>query len=237
VRACLWVRSRLESTPPFLMRVRRRTLLLTLLLVALGVLDGVLLVRHDRYRAETVRLRAGMTDLERTRNDAILAADADRAVLMVELMRRQAQGDDAIHLAVNTDSGYVALERGTARLRTMPARIGPERRVGTPPDTVRAVVPRGVRAIERLLTAADAYPLPRWLWIDRSLPVPPGLAEAGWTGSEALVTTGGTLLYSLPSAGPLADSSYVMPGAIRLAAADLRAVRENLTAGTRIYFY
>jgi hypothetical protein len=29
----------------------------------------------------------------------------------------------------------------------------------------------------------------------------------------------------------------VMPGAIRLAANDLRAVRENLTAGTRVYFY
>lgn len=219
------------------MRVRRRTLLLTLLLVALVALDGLLLVRQGRYRTEAARLRAGMTDLERTRNDAILAADADRAMLMVEIMRRQAQGDAAIHLAVNTDSGFVALDRGGARLRTMPAQIGPERRVGTPPDTLRAVVPRGVRAIERLLTAADAYPLPSWLWVDRGLPVPTSLAEPGWTGNDAIVTTGGTLLYSLPSAGPLADDRYVMPGAIRLAAADLKAVRENLSTGTRVYFY
>jgi hypothetical protein len=219
------------------MRVRRRTVLLTLLLVALVALDGLLLVRQGRYRAETARLRAGMTDLERTRNDAILAADAARAVLMIEVMRRQAQGDDAIHLAVNTDSGFVALDRGGARLRTMPAQIGPERRVGTPPDTLRAVVPRGVRAIERLLTAADAYPLPPWLWADRGLPVPTSLAEPGWTGSDAIVTTGGTLLYSMPSVGPLADNGYVMPGAIRLAAADLKAVRKNLSTGTRVYFY
>jgi hypothetical protein len=219
------------------MRVRRRTLLLTLLLVALVALDGLLLVRQGRYRTEAARLRAGMTDLERTRNDAILAADADRAMLMVEIMRRQAQGDAAIHLAVNTDSGFVALDRGGARLRTMPAQIGPERRVGTPPDTLRAVVPRGVRAIERLLTADDAYPLPPWLWADRGLPAPSSLAEPGWTGNEAIVTTGGTLLYSLPSVGPLADDSYVMPGAIRLAAADLKAVRENLSTGTRVYFY
>ncbi len=219
------------------MRVRRRTLLLTLLLVALVALDGLLLVRQGRYRAETARLRAGMTDLERSRNDAILAAEADRAVLMVEIMRRQAQGDDAIHLAVNTDSGFVALDRGGVRLRTMPAQIGPERRVGSPPDTLRAVVPRGVRAIERLLTATDAYPLPPWLWADRGLPAPSSSAEAGWTGNDAIVTTGGTLLYSLPAVGPLADNDYVMPGAIRLAAADLKAVRENLSTGTRVYFY
>lgn len=219
------------------MRVRRRTLLLTLLLVALGVLDGVLLVRQDRYRAETVRLRAGMTDLERTRNDAILAADADRAVLMVELMRRQAQGDDAIHLAVNTDSGYVALDRGGARLRTMPARIGPERRVGSGADTAHVVIPRGVRSIERLLAASDAWPLPDWLWADRGLPPVARHAAPGWTGTHAIVTTGGTLLYAVPGSGPLADSSYVMPGSVRLDAGDLRAIRENLTPGTRVYFY
>jgi hypothetical protein len=51
------------------------------------------------------------------------------------------------------------------------------------------------------------------------------------------VTTGGTLLYAVPGSGPLADSSYVMPGSVRLDAGDLRAIRENLTPGTRVYFY
>lgn len=219
------------------MRVRRRTLLLTLLFVAILLLDGFLLLRRGRYREETQRLRAGMTELEQQRADAIVAADTDQAALMIEIMRRQAQGDETIHLAVNTDSGYVALDRGAARLRTMVARVGPERRVGVPPDTVHAVVPRGVRSIEQLLGPGDSWPLPAWLWADRGLPPADASGGAGWTGPQAIVTTGGTLLYSLPDSGPLADSSYVMPGAIRLDAGDLRAIRANLSAGTRVYFY
>jgi hypothetical protein len=219
------------------MRVRRRTLVLSLLLVSFLLLDGFLLARRARYREETARLRSGMSALEQKRADAILAADADNAALMLEIMRRQARGDDAIHLAVNTDSSFVALDRGGARLRTMPARIGPERRVGAPPDTSHVVVPRGLRAIEQLLGDGDAWPLPAWLWADRGLASPTERSSPGWTGPAAIVTSGGTLLYALPESGPLADSSYVMPGAIRLAANDLRAVRENLTAGTRVYFY
>ena len=219
------------------MRVRRRTLLLSMLLVAFLLLDGLLLLRRDRYREETARLRAGMTELERKRTDAILAADADRAALMVEIMRRQAQGDEAMHLAVNIDSGYVALDRGAARLRTMPARIGAERRVGIPPDTLRIAAPRGLRVVERLLGPADEWPLPAWLWADRGLPLPAERSGPGWTGPQAIVTSGGTLIYALPAAGPLADSSYVMPGAILLPESDLRAIRESLGAGTRVYFY
>jgi hypothetical protein len=227
----------LESKPRLLMRVRRRTLLLTLVLVSLVLADGFLLVRQGRYREETARLRAGMTALERGRADALLVADADRATLMVEIMRRQAQGDDAVHLAVNTDSGYVALDRGGARLRTMSARIGPERRVGASSDTTQVVIPRGLRTVERVLGATDVHPLPSWLWADRGLPTPPTVAEPGWTGDHAILTSGGTLLYTLPEQGPLADSSYVMPGAVRLSAGDLKAIRENLTLGTRVYFY
>lgn len=219
------------------MRVRRRIVVLTLLLVALALVDGFLLLRRSRYREETSRLRAGMTALERQRADAIVAADADRATLLVELLRRQAEGDNALHLAVSSDSSYVALDRGTARLRTMAAEFGPERRVGTPPDTVHMVVPRGMRMVEQLLGPADRYELPAWLWEDRGLPVPATRADSGWTGPQAIVTTGGVLIYALPNQGPLADSSYVMPGAVRVSARDLAAIRENLTTGTKVYFF
>lgn len=219
------------------MRVRRRIVVLALVLGALAAFDGFLLLRRDRYREETARLRTGMTDLERQRADAIVAADADRATLMIELLRRQAQGDEALHLAVNVDSSFVALDRGTARLRTMTATIGPERRVGTAPDTMHAVVPRGMRVVERLLGKDDRYELPAWLWLDRGLPVPAVRSDTGWTGAQAIVTTGGVLIYSTPTTGPLADSSYVMPGAVRVSAADLVAIRENLTTGTKVYFF
>lgn len=219
------------------MRVRRRTLLLILLLLAIGALDGFLLLRRARYREESARLRAGMTVLERTRADAIVSSQADRAELMLELMRRQSEGDERLHLAVNTDSSYIALDRGSARLREIKAEIGPERRVGVAPDTMRVAVPRGVRAVQRLLTNSDRYELPAWVWVDRGLPVPAVRADSGWVGRGAIVTTGGTLIYSLPAAGPLADSSYVMPGSLRVPAADLAAIRANLSAGMRVYFF
>lgn len=219
------------------MRVRRRTLLLLLLLLAIGLFDGFLVLRRSRYRAESERLRAGMSEIERTRTDAIVAAQADRAELMVELMRRQADGDDALHLAVSTDSSYVALDRGPARLREIRARIGPERRVGAGADTLFMAIPRGVRAVQGLLRSSSTYELPAWVWIDRGLAVPAQRADSGWVGPDAIVTTGGTLIYALPKSGPLADSSYVMPGSIRVPATDLAAIRENLSTGMRVYFY
>ena len=219
------------------MRVRRRTLMLLLLLLAIGAFDGFLLLRRARYKEESARLRAGMSTLERTRTDAIVAAQADRAELMLELMRRQAEGDGDLHLAISTDSSYLALDRGVARLRVITAEIGPARRVGVAPDTMRVAIPRGLRAVQRLLIASDRYELPAWVWVDRGLPVPAVRADSGWVGRGAIVTTGGTLIYSLPASGPLADSSYVMPGSIRVPAGDLAAIRENLSSGMRVYFF
>ena len=219
------------------MRVRRPARIMAVLLVTFLLLDGALLVLRERYREETVRLRAGIPRLEQQRAEAATAAAAEKAAVMGEIMRRQVQSEGAIHLAVNTDSAFVALDRGGARLRTMPARIGPERRVGTAPDTVRVSVPRGIRAIERLLGDDEAWPLPSWLWADRGMAPPVERGGPGWTGPAAIVTTGGTLFYALPVSGPLADSSYVMPGAIRLTADDLSAIRENLSVGTKVYFY
>ena len=214
-----------------------RTISLALMLLGLIALDGVLFYKRSAYREETERLRSGMSQLERERADAIVAAESDRSDLMLQLMRRQSVGDGALHLAVSSESSFVSLDRDGVRLRTMHAEIGPERRVGVPPDTVWVAVPRGLRRIERRVAAADVFELPAWVWTDRQLPVPASRAGAGFLGDNAIVTSGGTVLYSLPSAGPLADSSYVMPGAVRLSAADLAAVRENLTPGMRVYFF
>lgn len=205
--------------------------------MALIALDGFLLVKRQRYRAETARLRADMTALDRQRADAIVDAEADRSDLIVQLARRQSVGDEALHLAVSSESSFVALDRGGVRLRVMSATFGPERRVGIPPDTLVVAAPRGMRLLERRLTATDRFELPKWVWADRSLPLPADRAGEGWLGTDALVTSGGTLIYSLPKSGPLADSTYVMPGAVRLSASDLAAIRENITPGMRVYFF
>jgi hypothetical protein len=51
------------------------------------------------------------------------------------------------------------------------------------------------------------------------------------------VLNGGLVLYSMPSSGPLNDSSYILPGSVRVSASDLAAVVPNLSAGTAVYFY
>jgi hypothetical protein len=94
-----------------------------------------------------------------------------------------------------------------------------------------------MRRVEQTVTEKDVFELPRWVWIDRQLPIPDNRGEPGWLGPDAIVTSGGTVLYAIPTAGPLSDSSYVMPGAVQLAKADLVAIRESITPGMRVYFY
>jgi hypothetical protein len=199
-------------------------------------LDALLLSRFRRYQRETQQLRAGMSDVERKRTDAILAQNENRLKVMVELFKRQAKVDPSLHLTVSLDSSVMYLEREGALLREMPITVGPERRVGTPPDTVHIAAPRGRRTVEKLLDEDDAWDVPAWVYADRGLA--PGDAQLkGALGPAAIQLDGGTVIYSLPSVGPLNDSSYVLPGAIRVRASDLKAIAANLRPGVAVYFY
>ena len=198
--------------------------------------DAWLLRRHRRYTRETAALRASMTDVERTRTDALLAQEENRLKVMVELFRRQAKVDPTLHLSVSLDSGVMYLERDGALLREMPITIGPEKRVGTPPDTLHIAAPRGKRTVERLLDEHDAWRVPRWVYQDRGI-APRESALQGALGPAAIALDGGTVIYSLPSVGPLNDSTYVLPGAIRVRASDLKAIAPNLRPGVAVYFY
>jgi hypothetical protein len=62
-------------------------------------------------------------------------------------------------------------------------------------------------------------------------------AFKGALGPAAIVLVGGTVIYSLPTVGPLNDSLYVLPGSVRTRAADLEAIAANLKAGMTVYFY
>jgi hypothetical protein len=198
--------------------------------------DGWLYLRYRRYVRETAELRASMTDVERRRTDALLAKEENRLKVMVELFKRQAKLDASLHLSVSLDSGVMYLERDGALLREMPITIGPEKRVGTPPDTLHIAAPRGKRTVERLLGETDGWQLPAWVFQDRGVAPLEG-ALAGALGPAAIALDGGTVIYSLPSVGPLNDSSYVMPGAVRVRASDLRAIAPNLHPGVAVYFY
>lgn len=206
-------------------------------LLVLLVADAWLLHRRRAYRAESARLRANMTEIERKRTDLALASDERRLAVTLELLRRQAMADERLHLTVAVDSARLTLERDGVVLRAARVRVGEERVVGTPPDTVRLSPPRGQRTVERVLGAEDAWEVPAWVYAERGLMVPAERALPGALGEHAVILSGGVVLYAVPAAGPLADSAYTLPGSVRLPAGDLRAIAPNLAPGTSVYFY
>ena len=139
------------------LRALRRDYPRTLRLVAGAVLlilagDVWVASKGVAYARESVRLRDGMSAVERTRLDAALQSDSNRLQVMIELARRQARGDAGLHLSVAVDSGVLYLEQESAVLRTVRAEIGPDAWIRTSKrDSVRITAPRGTRTIERLL--------------------------------------------------------------------------------------
>ena len=202
---------------------------------ALVALDAYLIYKRYDYRKEVERLRASMSAAERQKTDLIIDAEKDKLRVAVELARRQAQLDKRIHLSIPVDSGRMYLEREGAILREMDAQVGPERTIGTPPDTIRIATPRGERTVVEVLKNGS-WNVPAWVYTDRKIP---GSAArvSGALGPVALLLDGGTVIYSQPKAGPLADSAYVLPGSVRVREEDLEAILENLSAGTKVYFY
>jgi hypothetical protein len=210
---------------------------LALVVVAALAIDGFVLYKRAAYARETERLRSGMSELERERTDLALRDHEKRLQVMLALIRRQAKLDKRIHLAVSLDSARMYLGREGAVLREIEIEVGPERLVGVAPDTVVLAHPRGERSVQKVLDASDTWDVPEWVYHDRGLPVPGDRAVQGALGPSAIVLNGGLVIYALPAAGPLNDSTYILPGSIRISAGDLAAVVPNLTAGTAVYFY
>jgi hypothetical protein len=206
-------------------------------LIALAAVDAWLIRTRTRYRREIERLRVSMTDLERGRAEQIVSRERSKVRVAIELLRRQSRRERELHLSVTIDSAMMYLEREGAVLREMPIHIGPERSIGIPPDTVRLATPRGARTIARVMTEGDAWDVPAWVYADRGIAQPDERSLHAALGPVAILMDGGALIYSLPTAGPLADSAYVLPGAVRAREEDLRAILPNLRAGLRVYFY
>ena len=216
-----------------------RSFLLFLALVTGAALtvDAFVIYKRVAYAGEIERLRSGMSELERRKTDLALENEEKRLTVMMELIRRQAKLDKRIHLAVAMDSGRMYLGREGSVLREIEIEIGPERMVGVAPDTVMLAHPRGERSVQKVLGARDSWEVPQWVYVDRRLPVPSDRAVRAALGPAAVILNGGLVIYSMPSVGPLNDSTYVLPGSIRISEEDLRAVAPNLSPGTAVYFY
>jgi hypothetical protein len=206
-------------------------------LLAIAVLlmaDFVLAYNRIHYGRELARMRAAMTETERRRVDTIAASEVTRLAIAAELLRRQALGDEELHLGVDTKNGLLYLERQGARLREMRVRLGREATVGTPPDTVVLAAPLGKA---RVADGSYAWEVPEWVYVDRGWPVPGNRQIPGALGALAIFLDSGAVLYARPAVGPLSDLSYVLPGSVRTEAPDLEAIRENLMPGMAVYFY
>ncbi|HXY32030.1 MAG TPA: hypothetical protein VEI06_15080 [Gemmatimonadaceae bacterium] len=210
---------------------------LAIIAATMVALDVWMVDRRKRYEAEIERLRAGMSDFERRRSDAVTNSRERQLTMVLALLRRQAKWDADIHLAVAVDSGRMYLEREGATLREFSVDVGPERRIGTPPDTVHLAIPRGTRSVQHVVGASDVWEVPQWVYDDRRITAPADRKVTGALGPSAIVLDGGTIIYAMPDDGPLDDSTYVMPGSIRARPEDLRAIVQNLTPGTSVYFY
>jgi hypothetical protein len=206
-------------------------------MVALLALDLALLVERSRWNRELTRMRGAMTEFERRRADALVDSAEDRTALMIELVRRQALGEAKLNLSVDVDHQKMALQREGAQLREMKVRLGPEQTVGEPPAVVKLVPPRGRRTVVGLVDGSYRWEVPEWVYIARGLPVPADRSVEGALGPSAILLDGGTVIYSRPAHGPLADPDWVLPGGVRAEAADLDAIAENLKPGVPVYFY
>jgi hypothetical protein len=129
------------------------------------------------------------------------------------------------------------LERDGVVLREMPVRLGPERFRGVQGDSSISVQLLGQRTVQRVLSDKDPWEVPRIVFDDRGLPVPESRRIRGALGDHAILLTDGTVVYAVPGSGPLADTSYVMPGSVQVQTADLKALSASIRPGMSIYFY
>jgi hypothetical protein len=215
-------------------RGRNTVFVIVLLAAAVNVVLGA---RYFRYENEASRLRQGMTAAQRERADAVVRAERHRLRVELELVRRQARGDRQLHLSVNVDSGRMVLERDGVVLRDMTVRVGPERFRGVTSDSTIVVRALGQRTVHRVLDAGDAWEVPEDVFTQRGQPVPENRKIRGALGDNAILLTDGTVIYAVPEAGPLADSTLVLPGSVQVSAEDLKAIATNIRPGMSIYFY
>jgi hypothetical protein len=167
----------------------------------------------------------------------VVTAERHRLRVEWELVRRQARGDKQLHLSINVDSSRMILERDGIVLRDMHVRLGPERFRGATGDTSISVQPLGQRTVQRVLGEGDSWEVPRTVFDERGIPVPESRRLPGALGANAIVLSEGTVIYAVPESGPLADSTYVLPGSVVMDPADLKALSASIRPGMSVYFY
>jgi hypothetical protein len=206
-------------------------------LAFLVALDVFLAFKAWQYGRQIQADRASMTATERARADALVESQAGRAALQEALVAQQAVKEKGLNLSVSLDEGTMDLQREGAQLREVRVQIGPEVTVGQPPGARKITPPLGRRQVAAVVDGSYAWEVPAWVWTQRGQAAPASRRIAGALGDVAVLLDDGTVIYSKPKAGPLADDSYVLPGGVRADADDLQALRPNLGPGIPVYFH
>lgn len=180
---------------------------IAVLLLGMVAADIWLAYRRSAYNAEISNLRAGMSDAERKKTDIVVQNEQDKLTLELELAKRQARMDSHLHLAVAVDSGLMYLERDGATLRVMRVALSAATVPGQAPPKAGDTTAAALPRGERTVQQVIDDPSP------------------------ALVMNGDSRIY----AG--SDSGAVAAGSVRVAAADLKAILPNVSAGMPVYFY
>jgi hypothetical protein len=166
-----------------------------------------------------------------------MAVSEGRTALGMAVIRQQAVLDRKLNLAISLEKGTMDLQREGAELREVPVEIGPEVSVGPTPGARKVTPPLGRRRVAAVVDGTHAWEVPAWVYAHRGQPAPADRRIPGALGPIAVILDDGTALYSRPERGPLADAAYVLPGGVRIPAADLMAIRENLAPGLPVYFH
>ncbi|HEX2187384.1 MAG TPA: hypothetical protein VHG51_00740 [Longimicrobiaceae bacterium] len=211
------------------------------LMVLFLAATAVVAARVPQYRSEAREIDARMSAAERATRDRILQSRAARSEMAVALLRRELRvrgmQQKGLHLALSTEDSTLSLRHGSATLRAVPVRIGPDSVVRAPDGrTWRFVRGLGERTV-RDKEASPVYTVPEWVYVSRGEPVPPEEARRveNGLGRYVLRLNDGTEIYSQPQAGPLAEG--VKPASFMVAEADLSAIFDAVDEETLVFIY
>lgn len=157
---------------------------------------------------------------------------ATREQALVARLRAEARALPGLLLAVALDSNEATLFRDGLPLRRMPV----ERATGPLPTGAPAMA-RGEYVVGRVAGPKDTVEVPTWAWTGRGMPAPAERRLKGGLGPVVVELVDGPWLYARHPEGPLADSAFVLPGALRFAPRDLQVLKPNLQVGTPVYIY
>ena len=223
---------------------RRALLALALLLAAASLLAAwIARGRAQGYADEAARLTGDMTDAERALQAHILATQAEREDLVVDLLElqiaRAAAQEDGRHLRLSLEERTLALVEDGRVLRELPVALGPEGPiVGADGSRWFFPLPVGQLSVGWAGTE-EPRPVPEWWYVASGEP-DPGEGQrpvAALYGAASIILSDGTVIYASPTEGPWAAEDAVRHGGIECAPADLLAIMPVVSPGMPVYAY